>query len=96
MPRIIHKYLRFQVIDSCLRDVHREYKMLDILEKCNKLMMKHYGTTICLRSMQYDISILKKPPFCIELDESLLKRGIYRYEDVNCPQRIFLQLDELE
>ena len=58
------------------------------------MMMECYGTTISLRSMQYDISILRKPPFSIELDEGLLKRGVYRYEDVNCPKRVFWMLDE--
>lgn len=93
MPRIIYRHIRFQVIDRCLRDPRREYHIRDLLEECNRTMMETYGTVISLRTIQYDISILRKPPFGIELDEGLLKRGVYRYYDINCARRAFLLLD---
>ncbi len=96
MPRIIHRHIRFQVIDRCLRDTRREYHIRDILDECNKAMQETYGTVISLRTIQYDISILRKPPFCIELDEKLLKGGIYRYFDTECAKKAFLMLDGVE
>ena len=59
-------------------------------------MRQSYGTVISLRTIQYDISILRKPPFNIELDESLLKRGVYRYFDTDCARKAFLLLDGVE
>lgn len=96
MPRIIHRHIRFQVIDRCLRDTRREYHIHDLLDECNRVMRQSYGTVISLRTIQYDISILRKPPFNIELDESLLKRGVYRYFDTDCARKAFLLLDGVE
>lgn len=93
MPRIIHRHIRFEVIDRCLRDSRREYHIRDLLDECNRTMMETYGTVISLCTIQYDISILRKPPFGIELDEDLLRRGVYRYFDTNCAKRVFLMLD---
>ncbi len=83
MPYIIHRECRFKIIDQCLRDIHREYRINDIVEVCNTAMLQSFGVGISKRSVQYDISILRKPPFSIELDEKLLARGIYRYANIN-------------
>ncbi len=96
MPHIIHRHIRFQVIDRCLRDSRREYHIRDILDECNKTMQKTYGTVISLRTIQYDMSILRNPPFNIELDEALLKRGVYRYYDTECAPKAFLIMDGLD
>ena len=93
MPHIIHRHIRFQVIDRCLRDTRREYHIRDILDECNRTMQETYGTVISLRTIQYDISILRKAPFNIELDEELLKHGVYRYFDTGCTRKAFLMLD---
>lgn len=94
MPRIIHRHIRFIVIDRCLRDTRKQYKIHDILNECNRTMMQIYGTTISLRTVQYDISILRKPPFCIELDDVLLRRGIYRYADTSCKRPSFMSIED--
>lgn len=93
MPRIIHRNLRFQIIDKCLRDTHKEYHIDDIVACCNYAMMKNYGTGISKRSVQYDLNILRKPPYNIELNETLLQQGIYRYDDPYCPVQSFLYTD---
>ena len=85
MPRIIHRILRFKLIDRCLRDVSMMYRIGDIWERCNDAMLENYGLSISKRSIQYDISALRNAPFLIELDEELLRQGFYRYKDVMCP-----------
>ena len=94
MPRIIHRHIRFMVIDRCLRDTHRQYRIHDLLYECNRTMMQVYDTTISLRTIQYDISMLRNPPFNIELDEVLLRQGVYRYADTNCKRSPFMSLAE--
>lgn len=94
MPRIMHRNLRFQIIDKCLRDTSRKYRMSDLVELCNKAMLKNYGVSISRRSVQYDVSILQKAPFSIELDEELLKQGFYRYADTDCAQPMFFLIDD--
>lgn len=94
MPRVLHRYLRFAMIDRCLRDSSHEYHIGDIHEECNRIMMQMYGTSISRRTVQYDLCILQQPPFCIDLDEKLRERGVYRYSNVNCPKPNFLELDD--
>ncbi len=79
MPRILHREFRFRIIDKCLRDTSRLYKINDIFEACNDAMLSVYGVGISKRSVQYDLSILRNPPYSIELDEQCLKQGVYRY-----------------
>ena len=38
----------------------------------------------------------RNPPFNIELDEALLKRGVYRYYDTECAPKAFLIMDGLD
>lgn len=84
MPRVIHRNFRFLLIDRCLRDTGKKYRINDLVEICNIAMQENYGVGISKRTVQYDLSILKKAPFSIDLDEDLKKQGVYRYTDVKC------------
>lgn len=95
MPRVIHRNFRFLLIDRCLRDVNRKYRINDLVEICNLAMQENFGVGISKRTVQYDLDILKKAPFSIELDEELKKRGVYRYADVGCASP-FMLFDDSE
>lgn len=94
MPRILHRNLRFRTIDRCLRDMGREYRMCDLVEQCNLEMLRVYGVGISRRTVQYDISIMRAAPFEVELDETLLRRGVYRYADTGCGSLFWTKEDD--
>lgn len=65
----------------------------DLVEQCNLEMLRTYGVSISKRTIQYDLNIMRRAPFNIELDESLLRKGIYRYADVGCRSLFWLPED---
>ncbi|MBQ7279973.1 MAG: WYL domain-containing protein [Bacteroidales bacterium] len=84
MPRILYRELRFRVIDRCLRDEQTQHTIASLTEACNRMLSASYGVKVSRRTVQYDISILRNAPYCIVLNKSLLRQGIYRYADTSC------------
>ena len=84
MPRILYRDLRFRIIDRCLRDSHTQHTIASLTEACNRTLTASYGVRVSRRTVQYDISILRNTPYNIELNQTLLRQGIYRYADINC------------
>ena len=84
MPKVLHRELRFKIIDRCLRDTRRRHTIATLTDACNRTLWDCYGIRVSRRTLQYDISILRRPPYNIELDADLLRLGYYRYADSNC------------
>ena len=98
MPVDKQKVLRFQVLNECFRNIHREYTIDDLVEVCNKTIEQKLDMRgISKRTIQSDINELGLPPYNIKLDETLRigRKRIYRYEDPSFSLNL-VQLSDLE
>lgn len=98
MPVDKQKVLRFQVLNECFRNIHRDYTIDDLVEICNKVTEQKLDKSgISKRTIQNDINELQLPPYNIELDESLRigRKRIYRYLDPDFSIKL-VQLSDVE
>ena len=87
MPVDKQVQLRYEVLNKCFRDLYREYTIDDLVDACNKAMLKAFDMEdgVSKRTVQNDIANLQMPPYNIRLDENLKngRKRIYRYCDTN-------------
>lgn len=87
MPVDKQVQLRYEVLNKCFRDLYREYTIDDLVDACNKAMLKAFDMEdgVSKRTVQNDIANLQMPPYNIRLDENLKngRKRIYRYYDTN-------------
>lgn len=86
MPVDKQKLLRFQVLNDCFRNRHRDYTIDDLIEECNRTIEQKLNMPgVSKRTIQNDISELEMPPYNIDLDESLRigHKRIYRYKNTD-------------
>ena len=87
MPVDRQVLLRYQVLNKCFRSRYREYTIDDLVDACNKAMLKAFDMEdgVSKRTVQNDIANLQMPPYNIRLDENLKngRKRIYRYYDTN-------------
>ena len=92
MPVDKQKILRFQVLNKCFRNRHRDYTIDDLVTECNKVVDKKLDKAgISKRTIQNDIAELEMPPYNIDLDDRLRigHKRIYRYKDTNFSINLF-------
>lgn len=94
MPLDKNKILRYQIIDKCLRDTTRRYKMADLREYCNKALRRNGYKECSLRTIQNDVKALQGEPYCMELDAVDAEMGYYTYYDRSQPLPLFMLSDE--
>ena len=87
MPVDKQVQLRYEVLNKCFRDLYREYTIDDLVDACNKAMLREFDMEdgVSKRTVQNDIANLQMPPYNIRLDENLKngRKRIYRYYDTN-------------
>lgn len=87
MPVDKQVQLRYEVLNKCFRDLYREYTIDDLVDACNKAMLREFDMEdgVSKRTVQNDIANLQMPPYNIRLDENLKngRKHIYRYYDTN-------------
>ena len=98
MPVDKQVLLRYQVLNKCFRNRYREYTIDDLVDECNKALLKELDIVkgVSKRTVQNDISNLQMPPYGIRLNEKL-KRGkqrLYRYTDTEYSLPLFRMNDE--
>lgn len=97
MPVDKQKLLRFQILNECFRNRHREYTLDDLKNVCNKILCDRYDMQgVSRRTIQNDIRELEMPPYCICLDENLRigHKRIYRYANTTFSLKLFSLSDE--
>lgn len=87
MPVDRQVQLRYTVLNKCFRNRYREYTIDDLVEECNKALLREYDIErgVSKRTIQVDIANLQMPPYRVRLDEKLRsgKKRIYRYVDTD-------------
>lgn len=87
MPVDRQVQLRYAVLNKCFRNRYREYTIDDLVEECNKALLREYDIErgVSKRTIQVDIANLQMPPYRVRLDEKLRsgKKRIYRYVDTD-------------
>ena len=87
MPVDKQVQLRYEVLNKCFRDLYREYTIDDLVDACNKAMLREFDMEdgVSKRTVQNDIANLQMPPYNIRLDENLKngRKRIYRYYDTS-------------
>ena len=87
MPVDKQVQLRYEVLNKCFRDLYRDYTIDDLVDACNKAMLREFDMEdgVSKRTVQNDIANLQMPPYNIRLDENLKngRKRIYRYYDTN-------------
>ena len=87
MPVDKQVQLRYEVLNKCFRDLYREYTIDDLVDACNKAMLREFDMEdgVSKRTVQNDITNLQMPPYNIRLDENLKngRKRIYRYYDTS-------------
>jgi predicted DNA-binding transcriptional regulator YafY len=84
MPLNKNAYLRYQIIDSCLRNIGRKYSTIDLLEKVNEALLEEdpKSTGIEMRQFRNDLKALKLPPFNAPIEsKNEGKYYFYTYSD---------------
>jgi predicted DNA-binding transcriptional regulator YafY len=76
--------IRYQVLDRCLRNIHKRYYLDDLVDECNKVLAD-YGTSVSKRTVQSDIVQMETNP---EHPVTIKKipdghAKYYRYENPN-------------
>lgn len=89
MPVDKNKILRYKIIDTCLRDMSKCYKVEDLLGCVNTELQRHDLRPISKRTIQLDLKTLQEEPFNVELDEQLFSYHFYRYADANCKVELY-------
>ena len=82
MPITKNPYRRYQILDSCFQNTHREYTIDTLLQKVNESIVENeFGQPITLRQLRSDISFMKSQ-WGIEFNGDLDgKKTVYKYAD---------------
>lgn len=86
MPTNKNAQLRYQILDRCFSDFHRQYEIEDLLDKVNEALMDLYGIGVSIRQIRDDIKYMRDrvtynaPIKAYQYDG---KKCYYRYEDEN-------------
>ena len=84
MPVIKQKLIRHQALDSCFRNRSKRYYIEDLLEACNRALVRYDCTPVSLRTIKYDINEFEALYHVdIEHIRDAYGRVYYRYEDPN-------------
>lgn len=79
--------LRYRTLNTCFRNIHREYDIDNLVEACCNSLSRVYGDYkgVSKRTVQEDIKNFQLPPFNAVFDETLWSghKKIYRYKDAN-------------
>ena len=96
MPVDKQVQLRYEVLNKCFRDLYREYTIDDLVDACNKAMLREFDMEdgVSKRTVQNDIANLQMPPYNIRLDENLKNGRMYHCTIV--PFGTFILLGNLE
>lgn len=84
MPVDKQVMLRYQILNRCFRNIYREYTIDDLVDECNKALIKIDKRDVSKRTIQNDINVLEAD-YGIMLDKKLRlgKKRLYRYVDTN-------------
>ena len=96
MPNVKHVDIRHKVLNDCFRDPFRKYTIDDLVDECNKAMLKLGKPEVSKRTVQNDIMTLETD-YGIRLDETLHigKKRVYRYYDMSYTLQKF-KMDDSE
>ena len=84
MPVNKNAFLRYQILDRCFSDFHRKYKINDLVDKVNEVLIDLCATGVSIRQIRDDIKYMRDrmtynaPIKAYQYDG---KRCYYRYED---------------
>ena len=95
MPVDKQVMLRYQVLNKCFRNRYREYTIDDLVDECNKALVRIDKQEVSKRTIQNDINILEAD-YGIKLDAKLKqgKKRLYRYVNTNYSIPLFRINDE--
>lgn len=96
MPVDRHILLRYRVLNRCFRNGFREYTIDDLVEECNKALLKEDRSVVSKRTIQSDISHLETDyHICLDEDFYRGRKRLYRYLDTNYTLPMF-HMDDTE
>lgn len=84
MPINKNAQLRYQILDRCFSNVHRDYTFSELLEKVNDELRYLNGTSVSRRQLWDDIREMQYEPFKAPIESIATGFGrehIYRYSD---------------
>ena len=84
MPVDRQVLLRYQVLNKCFRNRYREYTIDDLVDECNKALLRMDKPDVSKRTIQNDINTLEAD-YGIRLNEKLRqgRKRLYRYIDTD-------------
>lgn len=82
MPVVKQKLIRHQALDSCFRNCNKRYYIEDLLDACNRALLRNDCTPVSVRTIKYDINEFEAIYHVnIEHLRDAYGRVYYRYED---------------
>lgn len=86
MPTNKNAQLRYQILDRCFSNRHRNYTIEDLVDAVNEALYDMYGTEVSIRQIREDIKYMRDrvsfnaPIEAVPFDG---RRSYYRYSDRN-------------
>ncbi len=81
MPVNKNASFRYRVLDQCLRNRYRTYKLEDLVEEVSEALRQHFGhfSGVSKRTIQADLNILRSMPPRGYGADIVCESGVYRY-----------------
>jgi len=83
MPANRNALIRYSTIDKCLRNRYRKWTLNDLVEACSEALFEYEGIDkgISIRSVQYDIQIMRSDKLGYNAPIKVIDRKYYTYDD---------------
>ncbi|MDJ1469631.1 helix-turn-helix transcriptional regulator [Xanthocytophaga flava] len=85
MPINRNALIRYQTIDTCLRNRHRKWTLEDLIEACSNMLYEYEGIDkgVSRRTVQMDIQMMRSEKLGYNAPIVVLDKKYYTYEDPN-------------